>query len=101
MCITFIYSNPSDNNFKFILINNRDEFYNRKTLKAELKLENHMKTIYGTDVDEEKANEIGTWLAVSENSDRIRIGNLLNVTGSDGLFLFVNFSIFPQNKLIS
>lgn len=81
MCITFLYTNPNDSSFKYkiILINNRDEFFSRKTLKAQLKNENDILQVYGTDV--EKAKEHGTWLALSKRGDTIRIGNLLNVPG--------------------
>ncbi|KAG5683900.1 hypothetical protein PVAND_013159 [Polypedilum vanderplanki] len=81
MCITFLYTNSSDSSFKYklILINNRDEFYRRKTLDASVKTDDDgLIKIYGTDVETEV---LGTWLAISKRSDVIRIGNLLNVPG--------------------
>lgn len=80
MCITFLYTNSNDQSFKYklILINNRDEFYSRKTLKAQIRSQNDLLQIYGTDVETKVE---GTWLAVSKRGDTIRIGNLLNVPG--------------------
>lgn len=80
MCITFVYSNPDDKSikYKFILISNRDEFYARKTLEAQLRTEGDREVIYGTDVSSPTP---GTWLGISKNENIIRIGNLLNVTG--------------------
>ncbi|KAG5666430.1 hypothetical protein PVAND_014458 [Polypedilum vanderplanki] len=81
MCITFLYTNPSDKSYRYklVLINNRDEFYARITLKAELKESSkNLKTIHGTDIE---AIEHGTWLGLSQKNDTIRIGNLLNVAG--------------------
>jgi uncharacterized protein with NRDE domain len=80
MCITFLFINPGDDSvkYKIILINNRDELYNRKTLKADLKKSENLTQIYGEDV----ATAVeGTWLAISKRDDTIRIGNLLNVPG--------------------
>lgn len=82
MCITFLFTNDGDSRIKYklILINNRDEFYSRKTLKAEIKVESDLLQIYGTDVETKVE---GTWLAISKNrkDNTIRIGNLLNVPG--------------------
>ena len=81
MCITFLYTNSDDPSYKYklILINNRDEFYSRKTLKAQIIREDDgLVKIYGTDVE---TKVLGTWLAISKRGDTIRIGNLLNVPG--------------------
>lgn len=81
MCITFLFTNNSkDTNFKYklILINNRDEFYSRKTLNAAIYYDNQLIQIYGTDIETKIK---GTWLAISKHNDVIRIGNLLNVPG--------------------
>jgi uncharacterized protein with NRDE domain len=82
MCITFLFTNDGDSSIKYklILINNRDEFYSRKTLKAEIKAENGLLQIYGTDVETKVK---GTWLAIGKKREdnTIRIGNLLNVPG--------------------
>lgn len=80
MCITFIYSNSSDKSIKYklILISNRDEFYARETLEAQLKTENDRALIHGTDI---ASKAPGTWLGISKDKNFIRIGNLLNVTG--------------------
>lgn len=81
MCITFLFTNSSDSSFKYklILINNRDEFYSRRTLKAQIKSDdNELVQIYGTDIE---TKVLGTWLALSKRGDTIRIGNLLNVPG--------------------
>lgn len=82
MCITFLFTNPNNPlcPYKFILINNRDEFFARLTLEAELKNVGNLRTIHGTDID---AIEHGTWLGLSQRGDTIRIGNLLNVTGEN------------------
>lgn len=81
MCITFLFANPGDCTIKYklILINNRDEFYARKTQKATLEVINETKTIYGVDL----AGAVkGTWLGLSVKDD-IKIGNLANVTGEE------------------
>lgn len=84
MCITFLYINPGDSSIKYklILINNRDEFYARKTLKANVKINGNYSEIYGTDV---QTDVEGTWLAISKQNqngeDVIKIGNILNVPG--------------------
>lgn len=81
MCITFLYTSNNGDisaNYKLILINNRDEFYARKTLKANVKIENDLIQIYGTDIE---APIHGTWLAISKKNDIIKIGNLLNLPG--------------------
>lgn len=74
MCITFLFTNSSDPSFKYklILINNRDEFYSRRTLKAQIRYEDEIVQVYGTDI-ETKVH--GTWLALSKRGDTIRIGN--------------------------
>lgn len=83
MCITFLFTNSNDSSvkYKLILINNRDEYYSRKTLKAKVHIEKDQSDliqIFGTDVE---AKVPGTWLAISRRGDTIRIGNLLNVPG--------------------
>jgi uncharacterized protein with NRDE domain len=80
MCITFLYTNPTDTSrYRLVLVNNRDEFFARITLKAELReTASHLRTIHGTDIE---AIEHGTWLGLSQKADTVRIGNLLNVTG--------------------
>lgn len=86
MCITFLYTNRNNDSsikykYKLVLINNRDEFYARKTLKANIfKTESKdVIKVFGTDVE---TDVVGTWLAVSKrNNDVVRIGNLLNVPG--------------------
>lgn len=82
MCITFLYTNDGDalSNYKLILINNRDEFYSRKTLKADVKIKNELIQIYGTDVDTVVE---GTWLGISKKNGVIKIGNLLNLPGEE------------------
>lgn len=80
MCITFLFTDSDlSHNYKLILINNRDEFYARKTLKAKVKVdEDGLIQIYGTDIE---APIHGTWLAVSKKNNVIKIGNLLNLPG--------------------
>lgn len=84
MCITFLFTNLNDSNnkYKLILINNRDEYFSRKTLKAAVHVDEEDKSdliqIYGTDVETKVR---GTWLAISRHGNTIRIGNLLNVPG--------------------
>lgn len=80
MCITFFFTNFNNPTcpYKFILINNRDEYFARLTTEAELKSVRRLRTIHGTDID---VVEHGTWLGLSELDGTIRIGNLLNVTG--------------------
>lgn len=82
MCISFLFTNPGEGSIKYklILLNNRDEFYERKTQKATLFDDENLFTIYGTDL---AAVVKGTWLGISENNGIIRIGNLANVTGED------------------
>uniref|UniRef100_A0A914BVU0 Uncharacterized protein n=1 Tax=Acrobeloides nanus TaxID=290746 RepID=A0A914BVU0_9BILA len=73
MCITFIYlASPEEQDFpyKLIILNNRDEEFDRPTSK--LTWEN--KIIAGRD---EKAAERGTWFGVSSSG---RIGILLSIT---------------------
>lgn len=52
MCITFLFTNPGDSSIKYklILINNRDEYYARKTASAQLFQEEGLKSIYSTDL---------------------------------------------------
>ncbi|CAG9801801.1 unnamed protein product [Chironomus riparius] len=80
MCITFLYTRDVDSssNYKLILINNRDEFYARKTLKAKVKIDEGLIQIFGTDVE---GLIHGTWLAISKKNGVIKIGNLLNLPG--------------------
>lgn len=80
MCITFLFTSDVDSssNYKLILINNRDEFYARKTLKANVKIDENLIQIFGTDVE---GLIHGTWLAISKKNGVIKIGNLLNLPG--------------------
>jgi len=84
MCITFLYTSDvgSSSNYKLILINNRDEFYARKTLKANVKIDENLIQIFGTDVE---GDIHGTWLAISKRNGVIKIGNLLNLPGEKEL----------------
>lgn len=83
MCISFLYTNPGDSSIKYklILINNRDEFYSRKTQSATLLSDNgNVTAIYGIDL----AGAVrGTWLGISASNGTIRLGNLANVTGEE------------------
>jgi uncharacterized protein with NRDE domain len=78
-----LYTNPGDlsshGKYRLILINNRDEYYKRKTLNAKIYKTDDLTEIYGTDVQD--MSKQGTWLSLSKNADTIRIGNLLNVPG--------------------
>jgi len=81
MCITFLYTNPGDFSIKYklVLINNRDEYYARKTQKATLKVDSDKKhLIYSTDLE---AAVKGTWLGLSKKNGVIKVGNLANITG--------------------
>lgn len=82
MCISFLYTNPGDSSIKYklILINNRDEFYARKTQNATLTDNGNLKAIYGVDL----AGAVkGTWLGISASEGTIKLGNLANVTGEE------------------
>lgn len=84
MCISFLYTNPGDDSIKYklILINNRDEFYKRKTQNATLTQSDNgnLTTIYGIDL----AGAVkGTWLGISASNGTIKLGNLANVTGEE------------------
>lgn len=98
MCITFFYTNPNHINsgYRFILIFNRDEFYDRVTSEAGywkddpaviggmMKLKRNQPFIWTriqpTDTDsigrDEQSESNGTWLAASSNG---KIGALLNI----------------------
>lgn len=86
MCITFIFINDSkclNSKYKLILVNNRDEIYNRATKDASImQIEEGINSIYGVDMG--AAIKGGTWLGVSKsnknNENRVKIGNLANVT---------------------
>lgn len=80
MCISFLFTNPGDSSIKYklVLINNRDEFYARKTQSATLFKDDNLLAIHGTDL---AAAVRGTWLGISEKEGNIKIGNLANVTG--------------------
>lgn len=82
MCITFLFTNPGGSSIKYklVLINNRDEFYARKTEHATLHSTGDLKTIYSTDLD---GSVLGTWLGLSSCDGRIRVGNLANITGDE------------------
>jgi len=79
MCISFLFTNPGDGSIKYklILINNRDEFYARKTQSATLFKDDDLLTIYSTDL---AAAVKGTWLGLSTKNGSIKVGNLANVT---------------------
>lgn len=72
MCLTFFYINPdpSDGSYNFILIFNRDEFYNRPTAHAAWK----DGILAGR--DEHPGREGGTWLAINTEG---KIGFLTNI----------------------
>ena len=79
MCISFLFTNPGDGStkYKLILLNNRDEYYARKTQKATLFKDDDLLTIYGIDL----AGLVkGTWLGISKKDGIIKVGNLANVT---------------------
>uniref|UniRef100_A0A0K0EJV7 Transport and Golgi organization protein 2 n=1 Tax=Strongyloides stercoralis TaxID=6248 RepID=A0A0K0EJV7_STRER len=76
MCVTFFYFSKSsvDGRYKLILINNRDEFLDRKTLSASW-IDG---ILCGRDL-KDKAR--GTWLGVTSKSDgTFKLSNLLSVT---------------------
>jgi uncharacterized protein with NRDE domain len=53
MCITFLYTNPGDSSIKYklVLINNRDEYYARKTQNATLfRDDSGLLSVYSTDL---------------------------------------------------
>lgn len=83
MCITFLFTNPAISSIKYrlVLINNRDEYYARKTKNATLNSSgDDLHTIYGVDL----AGLVeGTWLGISSKKGTIRVGNLANVTGNE------------------
>jgi uncharacterized protein with NRDE domain len=68
-----------ESKYKLIAINNRDEFYARPTLDAFVWPESKelAPAIGGKDLERG-----GTWLAVSKK-DTIKLGALLNITGSN------------------
>ncbi|XP_065208012.1 transport and Golgi organization protein 2 homolog [Planococcus citri] len=74
MCITFFYLNPqaSKDEYKLIIIANRDEFYSREAAPAHCWEENQS-IIGGRDL---ASHSKGTWLALSKKG---RIGILLNI----------------------
>lgn len=74
MCILFLYINPEPKfgEYKIILVNNRDEMYNRPTKPAHFW--NGDQILGG--MDEQDHCKGGTWLAVSKQG---RISTLLNI----------------------
>ncbi|XP_068209651.1 transport and Golgi organization protein 2 homolog isoform X2 [Palaemon carinicauda] len=73
MCLLFMYVNPSINegSYKLVLVNNRDETYDRPTKPAHFW---STKVLGG--MDNEKGREGGTWLGVEE---RGKVACLLNI----------------------
>ena len=73
MCIGFIFinNNPKSNSFQLIVINNRDEHFNRATSELCLRNEHHL-----SGMDLKKGREGGGWLAVST---RGKLAMLLNL----------------------
>ncbi|XP_042223687.1 transport and Golgi organization 2 homolog isoform X2 [Homarus americanus] len=73
MCLLFLYINPDPKKgeYKLVLVNNRDESYQRPTKKAHLWDSN----LYGG-MDIQSGKEGGTWLALSQTG---KIGCLLNI----------------------
>lgn len=80
MCLLFLYINPRPRvgEYKVILVNNRDELYNRPTKPAHFWDD---KILGGMDVEEHCKG--GTWLAVSKQG---KIACLLNVFQSVNTF---------------
>ncbi|XP_060077554.1 transport and Golgi organization protein 2 homolog [Ylistrum balloti] len=78
MCLLFLYicDTATDDNYRLILANNRDEYWDRPTALAGFWGPN--KHIL-SGVDMEPRRERGTWLAVSKAG---RIGALLNIPGT-------------------
>lgn len=74
MCILFLYINPKpkEGEYKIIIVNNRDELYNRPTKHAHFW---HDGQILGG-MDEQDTCKGGTWLAVTRQG---KISTLLNV----------------------
>ncbi|XP_065204919.1 transport and Golgi organization 2 homolog [Planococcus citri] len=74
MCITFFYINPraSKNEYRLIIVANRDEFYNRKSIPAHFWEEDNS-IVGGRDLESPSQ---GTWLAASKKG---KIGILLNI----------------------
>ncbi|GFS47001.1 transport and Golgi organization protein 2 homolog [Trichonephila inaurata madagascariensis] len=79
MCLLVFNVNPnaSENEFYLVLINVRDEIYNRPTKLASF-WDEHPHVIGGMDL--EPGKEGGTWLALSEKG---KIGALLNILQPD------------------
>lgn len=77
MCILFSYLSKhlKKSEFKLIILNNRDEFFNRPSKPACFINKNN---IYGTDLTPQK--EGGTWLGLSKTG---KIGCLLNLDKKD------------------
>uniref|UniRef100_T1J2R1 Transport and Golgi organization protein 2 n=1 Tax=Strigamia maritima TaxID=126957 RepID=T1J2R1_STRMM len=75
MCVLFflLNPNPSENGYKLILANNRDEYYTRPTKIADF-WDNEPNIISGLDM--EPGKEGGTWLGMTKTG---RIGVLLNI----------------------
>lgn len=83
MCISFIYVNPGmiSIKYKLVIANNRDEFFERSTLAANYWKSNNQ-IISGLDCDGATENGLhGTWLAITADSNIIKFGNLLNISG--------------------
>lgn len=83
MCISFLFINDPDDplcsKYKLILINNRDEYFTRETQNSSIINQDKKKSIYGIDL---AGCVQGTWLGISKDeSNRIKLGNLANVTG--------------------
>lgn len=76
MCLLLFYLNPNAtiNEYRLILINNRDEFYHRPTKPAEFWGAVGRSTIGGTDLTEGSVR--GTWLAINPNG---RFSCILNI----------------------
>lgn len=79
MCVLLFYLNPdaSEEEFYLVLLNVRDEFYNRPTKTAH-EWDSNSNIIAGMDM--EPGREGGTWLAVSKTG---KIASLLNVLQPD------------------
>lgn len=73
MCLLFFYLNPdaNENEYRLILINNRDEFYSRPTMPAAFWGQQGKSIIAGRD-----QAEGGTWLAIHPNG---RFSCILNI----------------------
>ncbi|KAI1723978.1 transport and golgi organization 2 domain-containing protein [Ditylenchus destructor] len=72
MCVTFISTQILCNRYKLVILNNRDEEFDRETSKLAWR----DGILSGRD---EQANERGTWLGITQSG---KIGNLLSITES-------------------